>query len=239
MMTLNQLREHDDTLQAMARTGTLFKDIPGWVLHVAPNDLTGTFDACGYPESEREDVKRIRYAAVRKHYAAKKEWFAKCPDHYTPSKPRGETYRYTLKDPYRESEIEEYEAAAGERLPDELRDYLLRVSRELYTYSYPVVFDLTNTDVGTCGIPDGQDWFDGYGDQEGCDDDDFRRVEDGMAEIGCGGCAFSDLIVLKGNRRGTMWHSDGYAVSLAFPSSLQFETGIWRSGAGAHYSRRS
>ena len=149
------------------------------------------------------------------------------PDHYTPSRPKGETYGYTLKDPYRESEIAAYEEAAlGERLPDELRDYLLRVSRELYTSNYPVVFDLTKTKIGTCGIPDKVDWFDGYGVQEDGDGEGgaFRRVEDGMATIGDGGCAFSDLIVLKGNRKGTVWHSDGYTASLSYPSSLQFET---------------
>jgi hypothetical protein len=97
---------------------------------------------------------------------------------------------------------------------------LLRVSRELYTYNYPVVFDLTETTIGTCGIPDKIDWFDGYGVVK----DAFRRVEDGMATIGEGGCAFSTLIVLKGNRRGTMWNSDGYTVSLCHPPSLQFET---------------
>ena len=79
-----------------------------------------------------------------------------------------------------------------------MRDYLLRVSRELYTYNYPVVFDLaTQTKIRTYGIPDKVDWFDGYGDQDGVDDAAFRRVEDGMATIGEGGCA---LIVLKGHR---------------------------------------
>ncbi len=34
MMTTCQLLEHEKTLQEMARTGTKFKDIPGWVLHV-------------------------------------------------------------------------------------------------------------------------------------------------------------------------------------------------------------
>ena len=214
MMTQNQLREHDSTLQAMARTGHSFKDIPGWVLHVVKSN--DRFDAHGYPP-DSEEMKQLRYTAIRQHCEAKKECFANTQDNFTPSRRLGETYGYTLKEPYLESEVTAYEDVAlgpGGRLPDELRDYLLRVSRELYTDGYPVVFDLTETDVGTCCIPDGVDWFNGY-DQDGCDCDDddndkpFRRVEDGMVTIGCCGCAFSKLIVVKGNRRGTVWRSDG------------------------------
>jgi len=93
-MTLNQLREHDGTLQTMARSGTQFKDIPGWVLYVTQNDQTGNFDARGYPP-DSEEMKQIRCASVHKHYAAKKQWFAKGLDGYTPSRPYGERYGYT------------------------------------------------------------------------------------------------------------------------------------------------
>lgn len=60
----------------------------------------------------------------------------------------GEKYGFFLSNPYSEKEIINFEKKlskeSGEEiiLPNNLRDHLLNVSREIFIYSYPIMFDL-------------------------------------------------------------------------------------------------
>ena len=159
-MNYNELMTHVKIIEEMAKTalnGKNFKEISNWVLYVYETH-DKTFNAKGFTPNSPElkalqnDWKHTIYSNVRKMLATEKEEYSKRLDSYTPQRPRGETYGYTLKDPYTLEEIQKYEMAIHERLPEELRDYLLLVSRELKTYSYPMEFEL-DTDIGTCKIP--------------------------------------------------------------------------------------
>jgi hypothetical protein len=56
--------------------------------------------------------------------------------------PHGATYGYILKDPFTELEVSKFEATINAKLPEELRYYLINISREILIYSYPVTFEL-------------------------------------------------------------------------------------------------
>ena len=106
------------------------------------------------------------------------------------------------------NDYEEYEKHIDERLPEDLREYLLCVSREfVYNSSYPQICHLTK-DIGTCKIPDDEDFI--YFD----DDSDEDEIDGGMIRIAEDGCAFNKYIVVKGSRKGTIWRTDGDSLML-------------------------
>lgn len=134
--------------------------------------------------------------------------------------PYGERYGYTLKEPYSLEKVEEFEKFHNIILDSDLKDYLTKISREIYVYSYPEVFCLTLTDIGTCQIPEDTTFIESCIENHNencskdCDEDDcWLSMTDGMIDIGEGGCSFSHAIVLKGNHQGTTWYCDGDYVN--------------------------
>lgn len=80
---------------------------------------------------------QIDTTVVRNHYAEKKGEFAKKT--YLTGK-YGDKYGYKLADPYTEKEISEYEEFNKLKLPADLREYLTKVSRELFMSGDPIIF---------------------------------------------------------------------------------------------------
>ena len=212
-MEYNELVKHAPTLEEMGKTainGKNFREIDNWVLYVYETNQSKRFGAVGFAPDSSElnqlynDWKHTIYSNVRKMLADEKVKYANVMDCYTPAKPRGETYGYLLKEPYTIEEITDFEKAIGERLPEDLRDYLLYVSRELKTYAYPYTFEL-HPAVQTFVIPDGKTlvMFDEMYDLTTSANADTV----GMLQIGEGGCAFSHWIVVKGKHKGTIWYN--------------------------------
>lgn len=152
--------------------GKNFKTVDGWVVyvyHLKPNPLKRryvdidedrdqaehkhTYVPIFYSQWFRPDShelaelynawKREIYRNVRTYVQNKKEAFASTLSS-DPPKQWGETYGYTLADPYTLSEIEAYERHIVEgRLPEDFREYVLNVSREfVYKSSYPRICTL-------------------------------------------------------------------------------------------------
>ena len=80
-----------------------------------------------------DPVKYEEYANVRALLRARRHNDAHFEDRN--GIPYGEHHGYKLKPPYSVSEIEAYEKHIDTRLPSELREYLLYVSREFIGYN--------------------------------------------------------------------------------------------------------
>lgn len=133
----------------------------------------------------------------------------------------GKRYGYTLKDPYTSEEVEEFEKNQSIKLDSDLKDYLIKVSREIYVYAYPEIVYLSKNDIGTCQIPEDKTFYNQVIENhksdciEDCDNDEcYIDSTDGMLYIGEGGCSFSHQMVVKGNHLGSVWYCDGDDVSL-------------------------
>lgn len=208
------IKYSDNEMQQMAREiilGRNFKMIDGWVLYVY--NQPPLFNAMGFHPDSPELAKLYNewktdiYNTVRSYLKTKKEEFASKLSYCTPPKPWGEEYGYTLADPYTLEEIEAYEKHIDERLPEDLRKYLLYVSREfVYDSSYPQICHLTK-DNGICKIPEDKDFI--YIDYDNDEDE-----TDGMLRIAEDGCAFNKYIVVKGSHKGTIWWTNGDSLML-------------------------
>ena len=179
-----------------------------------------------------EEWKQTIYSNIRKMLVKEKERYANTLDYCTPQRLNGEIYGYTLKDPYTIEEIEKYEKDIDERLPEDLREYLLYVSRELKTYAYPYEFKLY-TDIGKCILPLDETYFSNdeiyeltnIAENNTWQDRESTNYSDdtaGMLKIGEGGCSFSYWIVIKGNHKGTIWYCDGDSISLQWHNNSFF-----------------
>ena len=110
----------------------------------------------------------------------------------------------TLKEPFTIFDIIGFENQIGEPLPENLKIYLLYVSREFFFTYYPETFSLANTDIEE-GMQDVID--------EECDhhpsDERYKIDNSYTAYIGDDGCAFTYVVVLTGKYKGEVWYSDG------------------------------
>ena len=79
----------------------------------------------------------------REYYKEKKRLFANKKSYYNNrDKDWGEIYGYDLAEPYSEMEIHVYEQKYNIKLPLELRNYLINISRETIGY-YPYIVQLS------------------------------------------------------------------------------------------------
>ena len=109
-------------------------------------------------------------------------------------------YGFFLMDPFSISEVEKFEKKFAElhalesfKLPSELRKYLLEVSREIFTYSYPVFFKLRQIKK----YEDEEDEEESEKDKEGYEDFKDNTL---IYDVGEGGCSFSQQInIMNGN----------------------------------------
>jgi hypothetical protein len=184
----------------------------------------------------------ISWDEIHKFYAKKKEEWSNTTSYYgdrttlrgnekSHSHPSG-YYGFEFLPPYSNEEIQLYERKMGFHLPDDLRSYLILVSRELYTSAYPIVFNLfgkydpdTYEDndpelcksFGYCHLPSSvniwnyQNCLKHVSECRNCGDECFDDIEEddpcgGMKCISDGGCTDQAFIVLKGNDIGTIWH---------------------------------
>lgn len=120
----------------------------------------------------------------------------------------------TLKEPFTIFDILKFENQIGEPLPENLKIYLLYVSREFFFTYYPETFSLANTDIEE-GMQEGiiQNKVLDNPDDEECDhhpsDERYKIDNSYTAYVGDDGCAFTYVVVLTGKYKGEVWYSDG------------------------------
>lgn len=135
----------------------------------------------------------------------------------------------SLLSPYSEEELEKVK----DMISDFFYLYLSKISREMIVSSHPVTIDLDeivsaynaepfNTEnENSSFIP----YFLGCpnGDGDDCDDDceGCRCFEENIIQVGEGGCAFDNVMVMNGNRAGTVWSSDGDRGYFTEANSIQ------------------
>lgn len=110
----------------------------------------------------------------------------------------------TLKEPFTIFDILKFENQIGEPLPENLKIYLLYVSREFFFTYYPETFSLANTDIEE-GM---QDVIDKECDHHSSDER-YKINNSYTAYVGDDGCAFKSVVVLTGKYKGEVWYSDG------------------------------
>lgn len=122
---------------------------------------------------------------LRDYYVNKKKKFANTKSYYD-GKLWGDMCGFDLSEPYSVEEVETFEMDKNILLDQNFKKYLTLISKELFVYSYPFIFELNFNN-------------DEY-------DDEYVRIGDG-------GCSFSHVIYLKGNKVGTIWYDDGETMS--------------------------
>jgi hypothetical protein len=162
-------------------------------------------------------MERFKQRAIDKHSK-----FANSKSYYNDGTQKwGEDskYGYELPLPYTEAEIVEFERKNDLTLPADFREYLLKVSREVYCYSYPkrvgLWVDKSESLVGPdIDYVNEETMSDSELEIPGVtmDDNDestYKSVSGGMMTIGEGGCTYSHMIMVKGSQIGTVWYNDG------------------------------
>ena len=137
---------------------------------------------------EEGPINGISWDDIRDHYNAKKRSTRAVGI-------SGRDYGPKLLPPFSEKEICEFEKRCDLTLPSALRIYLIAVSREVFVSSYPREVYLYD-DKTSCSFPAKLGWI-----ERG------ENTDDGMLCIGYDGCAFSILIIIKGNQHGSVWYS--------------------------------
>lgn len=158
---------------------------------------------------------------LKEYYIRKKERWAKTGTGRTDVAEWGQVHGYTLRPPFPESEVAQFESEHDFRLPPFFRDYLTQVSREtlVWEHALPVVLYLQNA----CRISDSE--F--YVHDDGPDDEDCT-LTNGMMRIGDEGCEDETFIVVKGNRVGSLWGlgSGGDSVHLIEGGTFESYVGL-------------
>jgi hypothetical protein len=111
-----------------------------------------------------------------------------------------------LAAPFDVVEVERFEKESGTKLPTDFRDYITQFTKELLISSYPTVVELPNTGTWVgCRLPEDVCYVDPMTPSK----EQYRSFEQSLLEIGNGGCAFYDAMVIKGERLGSIWeHCD-------------------------------
>lgn len=119
-----------------------------------------------------------------------------------------------LLPPYSEEEILTFETKIGDKLPEDLRYYLTRASRELIldAHNTPDNFDLKPyIPIGKCEIPLGIRNLKSKGYDKYCSDP-YDCDSHGMCDLNFSECQTCTYIVLKGNHKGSVWTSWDYGI---------------------------
>lgn len=164
--------------------------------------------------------KRPTWDEVRAFYSKRKEDWAKTKSYYSGNPEWGIQYGYQLAPPYSVQEVEQSEALMGCTFPDDLRDYLTTVSRELFAGGYPMIFHLPQGDIGSFQVPLDTTLWDyvtclTHRRFKDCPEDCPDVVEcGGYVTVGDGGCTDQDYLIIKGNHLGTIWSDGGGGDSI-------------------------
>lgn len=145
-------------------------------------------------------------------------------------KKNGENYGFKLKPTYTREEILGMCEKNKITLPESLEYYLTNISREIFCNSYPHTFTGYVYTNQPSNIPLSITHF---SEDDMYDSDfeetykDIKDVKNGeyvipFAQIGEGGCAFSDQIILKGNQFGTIWHSNSDSFLKTYDSFQEY-----------------
>lgn len=159
----------------------------------------------------------ISWTEIKQFYQDKKCKWAKTRSYYKGNPLWAEIYGYTLLEPYTLEEITNYETQIQTPLPEELRSYLLLVSKEIFAGRYPMVFGLStshsNMEIGSFKLPTSiHSWNIGdclsHDSWDKCSDLCLSMENDpcgGLIKIGENGCTDDTNIVIKGNSIGSIW----------------------------------
>jgi hypothetical protein len=158
---------------------------------------------------QQQVERRTRWAESKSYYEGKPQW--------------GIQYGYDLAGPFSEEEVSSCEEKNDIVLPADFRYYITHCSKEMFTYAYPVVLNLSHIDVkdATYVLKDDVSFLDAdelygsiHGDDEETDNERKDSFNDIILHFGEGGCAFSEHIVIKGNRAGSIWSFNDSTCSL-------------------------
>lgn len=144
--------------------------------------------------------------SIKDYYSNKKKEFANRKTYYSDESIWGDTYGFDLSDPYTLDEIEKYETYYKIKLDQNFKIYLTQISKELFVYAYPLIFDIS--------VP--SEPYEPYDPSKSSEvsnktdnnDDDSEEDEYLCRTIGIGGCAFTHRIYLNGAKSGTIWYDD-------------------------------
>jgi len=158
---------------------------------------------------------------------------------------------------YSEEELVAFEAHLGERLPEDFRNYMLNVSKEVFNDYYPVVVNDLLPKDGNCsiclgdfsdkckikefGLPgDLKYWisFSWYrkplecpkckSEYNGsCANCNIGFFGGGQIQVGNGGCANRDVIIIKGPHKGSVWHCDDDSANIMAHSFKEYVEKFW------------
>lgn len=140
--------------------------------------------------------------AIKDFYTHKKIDFAKKLSYIEGSPPWGNYFGFDLAKPYTELEVQDIEAILGFDLPLDLSFYLLRVSRELFTEAYPIIFGehcYPSDNIGMCTACASESYIN-YSER--------KMDNQGFMTIGESGCDFSTQICVRAVHDkvlGTIW----------------------------------
>lgn len=107
---------------------------------------------------------RQYYENLKWEFANKKSYYGNRDENW------GEEYGYALAPPYKEFEIEEYEKKYNVKIPSNLRNYLVNISRETLGH-YPYIVDLDEPPIKDKVGGEKLSFIQLY--ENGCTDDDY------------------------------------------------------------------
>jgi hypothetical protein len=150
----------------------------------------------------------------------------------------------SIAKPYTEDELMAFERHLGERLPEDFRNYMLNVSKEVFNDYYPVIVDDLAPKNGICrvcgdsfsgmckikdfGVPaDMKFWISNswYGKplecpkckcvyNGSCMKCDIGNTNEGQIQVGRGPNANRDLLIIKGPHKGSVWSTDNDSICI-------------------------
>jgi|APSaa5957512576_1039674.scaffolds.fasta_scaffold93146_2 hypothetical protein len=159
----------------------------------------------------------MNYLQLKSQLNNKKGTFAKRISVYSDGHEYGKYYGYTLAEPFTEEEVNKVCQEKGIQLPQELYDYLTKISSELFNSSYPVKFNLSkiptsiilskvnfSKNVGYLSEDDFYNESDNSLDQDSkLESNDFYNC---LVKVGDNGCVFDDMLYIEnGTQYGTVW----------------------------------
>lgn len=161
-----------------------------------------------------QETKNLLHKFHKLQLEKKKRW-ALSESYYTGKPVWGESYGYDLAEPFSETEVSECEKKNDFRFPEDFRYYISNCSKELFTSSYPVKISIKDIDIKekSCTIKglSQHDYIveDDYYNEDIDDHNEMYKMYESFLDcllyVAEGGCAFSDSMILKGNRAGSIW----------------------------------
>jgi hypothetical protein len=157
-----------------------------------------------------------------------------------------------LKSPYLEEEIVAFEKHFGEKLPEDFRNYLINVSKEVFFYEYLVIIDCflpkSLIQCRLCGndftqpctfkpftIPKNINSWSNYGlrgaytkcpkcknEYKYSCDTCNISLKYGNIIVGGGGCHYTHNLIIKGPHKGTVWDIDQDGGNMIYDSFNEY-----------------